>query len=113
MHVRKYRTWEEFLGLVAVLTRVHIYNCLLSHSHEDMSPLQHWTEKEPGVGHLRVFGSTTFVHISKEKKRKLDTKSVKCILVGLGYEENAGSKGYRLDYTANKKIVLCCDVIID
>jgi len=106
MHVRKYRTWEEFLGL-AVLTGVHIHNCLPSQSHDDMSPRQHWTGKEPGVGHLRVlFGSTTFVHIPKEKRCKLDTKSVKCILVGLGYEENAGSKVYRLDDTANKKIVL-------
>ena len=80
---------KEFWGQ-AVLTSAHIHNHLPSRSHKDMAPLEYWTGKPPGVGHLRVFGSTTWVHIPKEKRQKLDPKSVKCILVG--YEESAGSR---------------------
>jgi len=95
----------------AVLTAAHIHNRLPSRSRNNTSPLAHWTGKEAGIGDLRVFGSTAWVHIPKERRRKLDAKSVQCILVG--YEEDAGSKVYRL-YNAEKKTVLVSrDVIID
>jgi len=96
---------------LAVLTAAHIHNRIPSRSHEDMSPEQHWTGKKPGIGHLRVFGSTAWVHIPKEKRQKLNPKSVRCILVG--YEEDAGSKVYRLYDTTNKRIILSRDIIID
>jgi len=78
----------------AVLTAAHVHNHLPSRSHDNKSPLEYWTGKPPGVGHLRVFGSLAWVHIPNEKSQKLDPKSVKCVLVG--YEENAGSRVYRL-----------------
>ena len=46
------------------------------------------------VGHLRIFGSTAWVHVPKETRQKLDPKSVKCVLVG--YEEDAGWRIYKL-----------------
>ena len=101
---------KEFWGQ-AVLTAAHIHNHLPSHSHNDMAPLEYWTGKVPGVGHLRIFGSRTWVHVPKERRQKLDAKSVQCILVG--YEENAGSRVYRLYDTEKKKFVLSRDVIID
>jgi len=80
---------KEFRGH-AVLTAAHIHNHLTSRSNNNTTPLQYWTGKEPGIGHLRVFGSPAWVHIPKEKRRKLDPKSVECIIVG--YEEHAGSR---------------------
>ena len=80
---------KKFWGQ-AVLTSVHIHNHLHSRSYKDKTPLKNWTGKPPGVGHLWVFGSTTWVQVPKEKRQKLDPKSIKCILVG--YEESAGSR---------------------
>ena len=38
------------------------------------------------MAHLRVFSSIAYVHVPREKQRKLDAKTEKCILVG--YSEN-------------------------
>ena len=101
---------KEFWGY-AVLTVGHVHNRLPSRSHNHISPLEHWTGKLPEIGHLRVFGSTTWVHIPTEKRQKLDPKSVRCVLVG--YEEDAGSRVYRLYDPIGKKIMLSRDVIVD
>ena len=58
---------NEFWGQ-AVLTAAHIHNHLPSRSHNDMYPLGYWTGKPPAVGHLRIFGSTAWVHIPKERR---------------------------------------------
>ena len=39
-------------------------------------------EKKPNLAHLRVFGSIAYVHVPKEKWRKLDANAEKCIWVG-------------------------------
>jgi len=95
----------------AVLTAAHVHNRVPSRSHGDISPLQHWTGQLPGIGHLRVFGSTTWVHVPKEKRLKLDPKSVKCLLIG--YEEETGSKIYRLYDPIRKAEIRSRDVIIN
>jgi len=95
----------------AVLTTAHIHNRLPSRSHQNASPLAHWTGKEPGIGHVRVFGATTWVHVPKEKQRKLDAKSEKWILIG--YQEEAGSKVYRLYNEDKKTVILSRNIITD
>lgn len=101
---------KEFWGY-AVLTSAHIHNQLPSRSHNNISPLEHWTGKMPEIGHPRIFGAMPWVHIPTEKRRKLDPKSVKCILVG--YEEDAGTRVYRLFEPITKKVHLSRNVIID
>jgi len=95
----------------AVLTVAHVHNRLPSHSRNNTSPLEFWTGEVPKIGHLRIFGSVAWVHVPKEKRKKLDAKSVRCIMVG--YEEDAGTKVYRLWDPAQKVIILSRDVIID
>jgi len=95
----------------AVLTSAHIHNRLPSHTCKDSSPIAYWTGQEPGLGHLRIFGSTAWVHIPKEQRRKLDPKSKKCIFVG--YDEDAGSKVYRVYDPVHKRIIRSRDVIIE
>ena len=51
-----------------------------------------WVGKRPSLAHLRVFGCDAFVHIPKERRKKLDSKSEKCIFVG--YKD--GVQGYKL-----------------
>ena len=45
---------------------------------------------KPTVKHFRVFGCDAFVHIPRDERHKLDSKSKKCILLGYGEE----TKGY-------------------
>ena len=101
---------REFWGH-AVLTAAHIHNRMPSRSHGDLSPLEHWTGSQPDIGHLRVFGSIAWVHIPNEKRRKLDSKSVRTIFIG--YEEDPGSRVYQLYNLETKKLLLSRDVIID
>jgi len=101
---------NEFWGQ-AVLTTTYVHNHIPSCSHNDMALLEYWNGEPPGIGHLRIFGSTTWVHIPKEKRQKLHPKSVKCILIG--YEENSGSKVYSIYDAEKNRIFSSRDVIID
>ena len=95
----------------AVLTAAHIHNRLPSHSCNNTSPLEFWSGEVPRIDHLRVFGSVAWVHVPKEKRGKLDAKSIKCIFIG--YEEDAGSNVYRVWDPARNKLRLSRDVLID
>ena len=61
---------------------------------------------KPSVAHLRVFGSIAYSHISDERRKKLDDKSEKCILVGY----SKCSKVYKLYNPITKKFVISRDV---
>ena len=76
-----------------------------------MSPVEQWTGKEPTIGHLRVLESRAWVHIPQERRQKLHSKAVKCIMVG--YEEDTGSQVYQLYDRVSKKLILSRDVIVD
>ena len=101
---------HEFWG-DAVLTGAHIHNRILSQSHNNTSPIVFWTGKAPTIGHFRVFGSTDWVHVPKERRRKQDAKSIRGILVGC--EEEAGTKVYRIYDRETKRVLVFRDVIID
>ena len=59
----------------------------------EVSPHELYFRKRLNLGHLRVLGSVAYVHVPKEKWRKLDPKSEKCILVGY-LDEQKGYKCY-------------------
>jgi len=63
------RLGNEFCGQ-AVLAVAHVHNRLPSRSHNNMAPLGYSTEKPPGIGHMRIFGSTTWNQVPKEKRQK-------------------------------------------
>lgn len=66
-----------------------------------------WADKNPSLSHLRVFGCEAFVHVPREKRSKLDSKSEKSIIIG--YKD--GVKGYKLWNHVTRKIVHSRDVI--
>ena len=101
---------KAFWGF-AVVTAAHIHNRLPSRSHESKSPLHHWTGRPASIGHLRVFGSVTYALIPAAKRKKMDSHSAKCIL--LGYDEDAGSKVYQIYDLASKRVFCSRDVIIN
>jgi hypothetical protein len=64
-------------------------------------PEEEWTEKKVNNSFLKTFGCESFVHIDKENRTKLETKSKKCTFIG--YSVNDFSYGI-WDYE-NKKII--------
>ena len=76
---------------------------------KDMTPEEAWSGVKPNVDYFRVFGCIGHVHISDDKRKKLDDKSFQCVLLGMSEE----SKAYRLYDPVSKKIVVSRDVILE
>lgn len=55
------------------------------------------------------FGCNAYAHVHKEKRRKLDDKSVKCIFIGY----NTETRSYRLFGPEAKKVIIRRDVVLD
>ena len=79
--------WAEALS-----TATYLRNRSPTKAETEMTPYEAWTGEKPRVDHLRIFGCQAFVHIPKDERKKLDSKSRKCILMGYG----TTTKGYRL-----------------
>ena len=58
----------------------------------DKNPKEVWTDKKPSIKHLNFFRCDDYVHVTKEKRSKLDNKAEKCIFIGYKY----GMKGYNI-----------------
>jgi adenylate kinase family enzyme len=77
------------------------------HDLRNKTSYEMWYGHIPSMRHLRVFGSTCYALISKEKRSKLDARSQKCIF--FGYSNT--TKRYRLYDEENKNFILSRDVI--
>ncbi|KAK8940855.1 hypothetical protein KSP39_PZI009825 [Platanthera zijinensis] len=73
------------------------------------SPFEMLLKEKPSVEHLRVFGSTCYVHIPDTLRTKLDAKARKLVFVG--YDER--KKGWRCMDPVTKKFVVSRDVVFD
>ena len=60
-----------------------------------------WTGKNISYSHLTAFGCKAFVHVLKEQRLKLDSKSTPCIFVGYG----DAKFGYKLWDLKEKKMI--------
>lgn len=92
--------WAEF-----VATSIYILNRTGKSSEEDKSPYQLWIGKKPRIRHLRVIGSTCYVHIPDQRRKKLDKKATKGYLIG--YD---GDERYRIWIKEEDKVVVSRDV---
>ena len=77
----------KFYSAEAVQTAVYLQN--QTSTNGGVSPHELYLGKKLNLLHSRVFHIIAYVHVPKEKRRKLDTKSEKCILVGYSNEETA------------------------
>jgi transposase InsO family protein len=94
--------WEK-----AVNTSCYVVNKSSTSSLIEKNPYKAWDGKRPSLAHLIVFGCDAFVHIPKERRKKLDSNSKKCIIIR--YKD--GVKGYKLWNLATRTIVYNRDVI--
>ena len=95
--------WAE-----AVETTCYLVNRSPSSTLEDKTPQEVWIGKKPSLSHLRVFGCDAYVHVPKEKRTMLDSKSEKCIFIG--YKD--GLKGCNLWNLVTRKVVYSRDVVL-
>nr|KYP39567.1 Retrovirus-related Pol polyprotein from transposon TNT 1-94 [Cajanus cajan] len=92
----------------AVATAAYILNLCPTKRIKEKTPEEVWSKKKPSVKHLKVFGSICWRHIPDERRRKLDDRSMKLILVG--YHPTGA---YKLYDPITKKITISRDIIVD
>ncbi|KMQ87247.1 retrovirus-related pol polyprotein from transposon tnt 1-94 [Lasius niger] len=83
--------WAE-----AVNTAVYILNRTTCVRTSGTTPYKIWTGRKPEISHLRVFGSTAYMHIPKQFRKKLDAKAKQTVLVGY-QETQSEDNGLKLD----------------
>lgn len=91
----------------AVKTAVDIINLSPSGPLNKGIPDEVWSGKKISYDHLKVFGCLAFVHIPKDERAKLDSKTKQCIYLGSPKNEF----GYRLWDPVKRKIIRSRDVI--
>ena len=60
---------------------VHVLNRSPTLAEKDMTPEEAWSGVKPNVDYFRVFGCIGHVHVSNNKRKKLDDKSFQCVLL--------------------------------
>jgi hypothetical protein len=98
------RFWPE-----AVKWAAYVMNRCPTFAVKDMAPEEAWSGNKPSVHHLRVFGCLAHVHVPDVHRKKLDGKSIKCVLLGVSEE----SKAYKLFEPVEKRIIVSRDVIFE
>ena len=73
------KSFTKFYWAEAVRTVVYIQNRI----GEKVLAHKLYFGRNLNLRHLRVLGSIAYVHVAKDKRRKLDAKAEKCILVSL------------------------------
>ncbi|MCO5564554.1 hypothetical protein L7F22_018218 [Adiantum nelumboides] len=93
----------------AINTACYLMNRSPTKILKGITPYEALHKVKPKVHHLRVFGCLAFTHVPDEKKKKLDDKLRRCILVG--YSDV--SKAYKLYDPIKKESFISRDVIFD
>ena len=88
--------WAE-----ACNTAVYLINRSPSSRLDFGIPEEEWLGRRISYSHLPVYGCQAFVHVPKEKRSKLDSKSQECIFLAYGEDQY----GFRLWDPVAKKIV--------
>ena len=94
--------WAE-----ATACAVYLLDRVLCSAMETMTPYKGWHWQKSNLTHLRIFGSTAHMHVPKDERSKLDSKSLKCRFIG--YSET--QKAFRLFDPSSKKAKISRDVI--
>ena len=79
--------WDE-----AAHTAVYIQNKSLHAILGEKTPEEVFTGKKPAQDHMRIFGTTIYIHVPKEKRLKLEPSGKKGTFVGC----SESSKAYRI-----------------
>ena len=99
-----HKFWAE-----AISTAAYLRNRSPTSAVEGNTPCQAWYGQRPRVEHLRVFGCAAYVHVPKDERGKLDSKTKKWVLLGYGSVQ----KGYRVYDHLTRKVFYSRNVKFD
>ena len=97
------RLWAELVN-----TAAYIINRTGVSAVEGKSPFELWFGKKPSIKHLKVIGTTCYAYIPEQKRKKLDKKALKCVLIGYN-----GDDSYRLWHQESGDTKISRDVRFD
>ena len=97
------RLWAELVN-----TAAYIINRTGVSAVEGKSPFELWFGKKPSIKHLKVIGTTCYAYIPGQKRKKLDKKALKCVLIGYN-----GDDSYRLWHQESGDTKISRDVRFD
>ena len=92
-----------------VHTLVYTLNRCPTEAVLNLTPEESWSGHKPSVSDMKVFGCIAYAHVPKEKRSKLDDKSVKCIFIGYNIE----TRSYRSFDPQENKWIISRDVVFD
>lgn len=95
--------WAEMIN-----TACYILNRTGPTQVQGTSPFELWYSRKPGLKHLRVIGSTCYVHVPKQQRTKMDRKAIKGVLIGYDHDD-----GYRVYCEEENKLYRSRDVIFE
>jgi hypothetical protein len=72
--------WTELINIAT-----HLINLSPTCSNHGITPNQVYYQIQSRIDHLHIFGSVCYLHVPKEIRSKLDSKTQKCFF--LGYDE--------------------------
>lgn len=72
----------QFLWAEAVNTAAYVLNKPGPFKEKNKSPYELWFNETPRLNNLKVFGTDCFVHVPKQKRRKLDKRLSKVFWLG-------------------------------
>jgi hypothetical protein len=85
---------------------IYVQNISPHHILKDMNPQEAFLGKKPSVEHLRIFGYPVYIHVPKDKRKKLEPLGRKGIFVGY----NESSKAYIIYIPEHYNIQVSRDV---
>ena len=93
----------------AVSHAQYLINRSPTRANSGATPEAKYSGKIPDISNLNFFGCVAFVHVPKENRKKLDSKTLRCMFLGFDSE----SKAYRLFDQTRQKVVISRDVVFD
>jgi hypothetical protein len=88
------------------MTTIYVQNKSPHRILNDMTPEEAFSGKKPNVEHLRIFGCLVYIHIPKDKRKKLEPSGKKGIFVG--YIESY--KAFKIYISEQHKVEVSKDV---
>jgi hypothetical protein len=95
-----YQVLSMYLWGKETMTTIYVHNTIPHCILKNMTPEESFSRKKPNVEHLRICGCHVYVHIPKDKRKKLEPSGKKGIFVG--YSES--SKAYIIYIPKQNKI---------
>jgi len=98
-----------YLWTEAIFHANFLINCSPTWANSRETPENKYTGMKQDLLNLKIFVCLAYVHIPKVDRKKLDSKTLSCLFLGLDIE----SKAYRLYDKTRRKVIISWDVVFD